>query len=674
MGCGTSKSGMKQSEKSMKAALLIQKWYRRYQARLEARRRCTWNIFQSIEYSGEQNQLKLYNFFDDMLTHLQMNPESNQQSNVASNMLSISTRPHENGSNSNAEEELLKNTDPSRVKVNAMYKGAKLTAPMTSEQLTWLIEAYRNKELLHAKYVLFVLHETRRMLKRRPNISYVSTAITKQITVCGDLHGKLDDLFIIFHKNGLPSPDNPYIFNGDFVDRGWQSVEVTILLFCCSLVYPNDVFLNRGNHEDHVMNLRYGFVKEIMSKYKEHATKIVRLFEDVFSWLPLATIIDNKILVAHGGVSDTTDLDYLKTIDRHRFLSCLRPPVDRTLAQMGGCREDDEEDDDADLHSINSQDRNDLCAWRQVLDLLWSDPKNQKGCTPNTFRGGGTYFGPDVTEAVLQKHRLDLLIRSHECKQDGYEYTHNDKVLTVFSASNYYEMGSNRGAYVKLGTDLKPHIVQYMATKDSANRKLTIQQRVSVVEESAIRDLKTKILASRHDLIDCYLTMDHNQTGKITVAEWCAGVEEVLQLELPWRTLRHKLVKCDEDGMIEYASAFDQFKIMHKFSEQDSASGITETLYRNKDSLETIFRIIDKDNSGVITNDEFEEACSLLSKHIGLQIPKEQARDLAKCIDINKDGQIDFNEFLEAFRLVDPHGKDLTVSHNQQNGSSGEIT
>lgn len=142
--------------------------------------------------------------------------------------------------------------------------------------------------------------------------------------MCGDLHGQLDDLFLIFYKNGLPSPSKSYVFNGDFVDRGKQSLEILIILFTFLLIYPKEVHLNRGNHEDHMVNLRYGFTKEVMQKYKLHGKKILKMIQNVFCWLPLATLIDQKVLVIHGGVSNTTDLDMLEKIQRNKFISVLR--------------------------------------------------------------------------------------------------------------------------------------------------------------------------------------------------------------------------------------------------------------------------------------------------------------------------------------------------------------
>ncbi|NXK94986.1 PPE2 phosphatase, partial [Formicarius rufipectus] len=135
---------------------------------------------------------------------------------------------------------------------------------------------------LHARYVLHLLHETRKHLKQLPNINHVSTCYSEEVTVCGDLHGQLDDLFLIFYKNGLPSPSKSYVFNGDFVDRGKQSLEILILLFAFLLIYPKEVHLNRGNHEDHMVNLRYGLGAGLSTVSWVHGKKILRMFQNVF--------------------------------------------------------------------------------------------------------------------------------------------------------------------------------------------------------------------------------------------------------------------------------------------------------------------------------------------------------------------------------------------------------
>lgn len=148
-------------------------------------------------------------------------------------------------------------------------------------------------------------------------------------------------------QNGLPSSENPYIFNGDFVDRGKKSLEVLLLLLSCVLVFPGGVYLNRGNHEDSVMNARYGFIREVHQKYKvnniiskfefyksllyyllkHNAERLLRLIDEVYRWLPLGTIINNRVLVIHGGISDSTNLDLIRSLDRSKYVSLLRPPI-----------------------------------------------------------------------------------------------------------------------------------------------------------------------------------------------------------------------------------------------------------------------------------------------------------------------------------------------------------
>lgn len=620
---------MSTAERTIKAALLIQRWYRRYRAKLEIRRRCYWTIFESLEYAGEQDQMRLYRFFKDLITHMPCDKTSSFASSLAlSYHHSVRGKPRFLTEIEEENRELWKETNPNAISIEPTYQGPHIRLPLTAEQVTSLIDSFRKRVLLHARYVLLLLHEARKVLRSKPNISVARTTFSRQITVCGDLHGKLDDLLTIFYKNSLPAVDNPYIFNGDFVDRGIQSVEVLLLLIACLLVWPDSVYLNRGNHEDFSVNIRYGFIKEIMFKYTRHATKIIQVTEDVFSWLPLATIIDNKVFVVHGGVADQTDLTKIAKMDRHQLITILQPPL---VEGKMTCSKDD---------------------WNQVTDILWSDPRPQPGCYTNSVRGGGSFFGPDVTEAFLQRHHLERIIRSHECKPNGFEFTHDDRVLTVFSASNYYAMGTNRAAYVKLlGPKLVNQIVMYISSRSTPNG--AVLQRQGYVEMSALKKLKQLIYTSRMLLMEKFQMNDKDNSGKIFISQWCDIMKTVVGLHLPWRLLCPKIAKFDAvTGTVAYESTFEEYTIQNNLAQQNEAS-LLETLYRSKDTLETIFRFIDKDGSGLISMEEFTDACHILSQHLGTTMPQEEIEDLAKSIDINKDGFIDFNEFLEAFRLVD---------------------
>ncbi|XP_062269489.1 serine/threonine-protein phosphatase with EF-hands 2-like isoform X2 [Platichthys flesus] len=603
------------------------------------------------------------------------------------------------------------------VEVPDSYAGPHLTFPMTFCEVSKLVEAFKHKQLLHARYVLQLLGETWRLLRILTNINHVSTCHTKEITICGDLHGHLEDLLLIFYKNGLPSSEKPYVFNGDFVDRGKNSLEILLILFGFLLVYPNDVHLNRGNHEDHIVNMRYGFTKEVLGKYRVHGKKILKLLKKIFSWLPLATVIDHKVLVVHGGISDTTDLNMIARVDRHKYVSALRPPKTTHHAVNGGktMNNNDREasgpvearrrvcsfshhrssppqwynlprrslhnlpmsrqlswsveeelkrrrrlagfdqpygelqrsDSDPECRATTETDEHE---WKQIVDMLWSDPMPQNGCVPNEVRGGGCYWGPDVTEEVLRRHNLQLLIRSHECKQDGYEFCHNRKVLTIFSASNYYEEGSNRGAYIRMGPDLVPHFIQYQASRTC--RELTLRQSVGWTERSALRALREQLFVHKSDLIRAFQEFDPNNTGMISLRHWASATENALKLGLPWRVLRPQLVSSTQYNMVDYQQWIRELSITEPKLEISDTS-ILETMYKNHSNLETIFRIIDTDHSGSISFEEFRQTWKLLSSHLKTEISGEAIADLAQSIDFNKDGSIDINEFMEAFRLVD---------------------
>ncbi|NXA46893.1 PPE1 phosphatase, partial [Nothocercus julius] len=606
----------------LRAALLIQRWYRATMARIEMRRRYCLNIFQSIEYADEQAQLQVCIF-----------SSPTPRSCIGAEMLK---RHLQNGDLEMTDSSFSLAEFEKRIDVPDSYYGPRLKFPLTAADANALLDAFKKEELLHARYVLQLLHETRRVLKEMPNITYLSTSYSKEITVCGDLHGKLDDLLMIFYKNGLPSEKNPYVFNGDFVDRGDNSMEILIILFAFLLIYPNDMHLNRGNHEDYVMN----DLPKIGSDFKKfilqvHGKIILYLLEDVFSWLPLATVVDSKVLILHGGISDTTDLDFLNLFERSKtYLLAMFLP-----ALWAGC---------CGRHFT-------VCphllahAVSQTLDILWSDPRNQRGCIPNKLRGGGCYFGPDITDKLFERYNLKMLIRSHECKQDGYEIVHGGKVITIFSASNYYEDGSNRGAYIKLNPDLSPRFIQYQVSRNTCRQNL--QERINTVEGAALKALREKIYAHKTELMEAFINKDLTGSGKLAVSDWAEAMESVLQLELPWRTLRTQLVRLSADGRIEYTSCFYDLEIEKPVEEQVQPS-LVETVCKYRKDLEMIFNFIDKDQSGLISLEEFHHTWRLFCAHMGVEMDDEAIVKLANTIDYNKDGNIDFSEFLGAFHVV----------------------
>jgi len=306
--------------------------------------------------------------------------------------------------------------------VEPSYDGPHLGEQITLEFVKQMMEHFRNQKRLHSKYMYKILIKAKGYFASQPSLVRANFPQGGKFTVFGDIHGQYYDLLNIFYNvNGLPSETNPCLFNGDFVDRGSFSVEVILTLLAFKLLYPNHVFLNRGNHEAQTMNKVYGFEGEVRAKYTPTAYD---LFSELFCCLPLAHVINDKVLVVHGGLFSTeaVSLEDIRKIER------LREPPDSGL----------------------------------MCELLWADPQEQPGRAPSK-RGVGLSFGPDVTQRFLSYNNLDLLIRSHECKDNGYQVDHGGKCITVFSAPNYCDQIGNKGAIVVFRDNLKPDFVPYEA-------------------------------------------------------------------------------------------------------------------------------------------------------------------------------------------------------------------
>uniref|UniRef100_A0A6S8AAH5 Serine/threonine-protein phosphatase n=1 Tax=Aplanochytrium stocchinoi TaxID=215587 RepID=A0A6S8AAH5_9STRA len=196
-----------------------------------------------------------------------------------------------------------------------------------------------------------------------------------------------------------------------------------LLLIAYKVLLPKHFYLLRGNHETRAMNLRYGFYHEVLMKYD---MGIMELFWELFDWLPLAAVIESKIFVVHGGLfkEDMITMESIQNIQRNR-----EPPSEGIMH-----------------------------------DILWSDPKSSPGTSFNFDRGGGLLFGPDVTKSFLKLNGLELIIRSHQVREDGYSVEHDGKLLTVFSAPNYCDTMGNKGAFIRFTAPSHvPEFVQFDA-------------------------------------------------------------------------------------------------------------------------------------------------------------------------------------------------------------------
>jgi serine/threonine-protein phosphatase PP1 catalytic subunit len=247
------------------------------------------------------------------------------------------------------------------------------------------------------------------------------------IKICGDIHGQYYDLLRLFEYGGFP-PESNYLFLGDYVDRGRQSLETICLLLAYKIKYPENFFLLRGNHESSTINRLYGFYDECKRRY---SIRIWKMFGDCFNCLPVAAIIDEKILCMHGGLSpELTSLDQINKIFR---------PTD-------------------------VPDNGLLC------DLLWSDPDKDAPAWEDNERGVSYVFGPEIVTLFLKKQDLDLVCRAHQVVEDGYEFFAKRQLVTVFSAPNYCGEFDNSGAMMTVDESLMCSF-QILKPSDKSNPK-----------------------------------------------------------------------------------------------------------------------------------------------------------------------------------------------------------
>ncbi|KAI5160709.1 serine/threonine-protein phosphatase PPG1 [Nematocida ausubeli] len=227
--------------------------------------------------------------------------------------------------------------------------------------------------------------------------------LSSEIVVVGDIHGQFFDLL-----NILKVPSDKYLFLGDFVDRGANSVETIVLLLYMKIKHPDSVWLLRGNHESLKTSSGYGFKTECMQVYR--SKMIWHCICEVFDYLPVCAIIDRKVFAVHAGIGPDLDLETVQMMPRVGDI-----PTSGTIA-----------------------------------DLVWSDPNEEAEEFMKSARGVGYYFGEKQTDEFLKKTGLERIIRSHQLVDEGYKEDFGGKVITIWSAPNYCYRCMNKAAVARI--------------------------------------------------------------------------------------------------------------------------------------------------------------------------------------------------------------------------------
>lgn len=440
----------------------------------------------------------------------------------------------------------------------------------------------------------------------------------KTVTVVGDLHGSLDCLHCVLEMVGLDrsgthkKENQVVIFGGDYVDRGEHSLEVISTLLLLKLSHPDTVHLLRGNHEDTMTASIYGFRDEIDEKYGDPdiVEDVWYEFGLVFAAFPIAAWTKSAAIM-HGGIpSMGFQLERIREID---------PDVRVQLKTVVDPYDEDEE---------------------VVQGVMWSDPTTDPGIEEND-RGGGSLFGPDVTEQFLNDHDLKLVIRAHEPCEEGTD--HQDLgdgrgVVTVFSASNYPNgEGTNLGAVLHLDDETGNfEAMTFDSSEDNSGHKQDESDQYHTVLNMAVEHNRSRLTKAFRQVED--------SEGCITPDEWAEIVGRELELpDVDWLQLQETLAPAT-DGKIKWLS------FLHKYSKSlpnKDAIGDDQLsiLHENKEKFLSIFQILDVDGSGTIDQAEFVTGIKKLNEETGEGAQLTNPEKLFSVFDIDGDGEISIEEF-----------------------------
>ena len=285
--------------------------------------------------------------------------------------------------------------------------------------------------------VIYLIEEVNKIISKENSL----IKIRSPCKIFGNIYGIYTDLMRYFESYGNPS-DNiqngdinvmQYIFLGDFCYRGNQSLEIILLLFALKIKYPDFIYLIRGHHEDIKINEFYGLGDECTEKLKEDIkdeNSIFKKINGVFDHLPFGVLVDNTILCIHGGIGASIDsLDDINNIPRPVHVS-QNPKRFFQMNILDLLYSEYNEDEDDNLYSVN-----------KLRDI--------------NERGFFVTYGKKRLDEFMNKNNINLIIAAHKFVKEGFCTFCDDKLLNLFSCSNYLDKENNVGAMIIIGKKAK---------------------------------------------------------------------------------------------------------------------------------------------------------------------------------------------------------------------------
>ncbi|KAK3011075.1 hypothetical protein RJ639_012153 [Escallonia herrerae] len=307
------------------------------------------------------------------------------------------------------------------------------------EQISQLMQC----KPLSDQEVRVLCEKAKEILMEESNVQPVKSPVT----ICGDIHGQFHDLAELFRIGGK-CPDTNYLFMGDYVDRGYYSVETVTLLVALKVRYPQRITILRGNHESRQITQVYGFYDECLRKYGN--ASVWKIFTDLFDYFPLTALVLGELMerqLVLDGVGMQESLD----VGRFNLMVVMDWVESEIFCLHGGLSPSIET-----LDNIRNFDRvQEVPHEGPMCDLLWSDPDDRCGWGISP-RGAGYTFGQDISEQFNHTNNLKLIARAHQLVMEGFNWGHEQKVVTIFSAPNYCYRCGNMASILEVD-DCKGH-------------------------------------------------------------------------------------------------------------------------------------------------------------------------------------------------------------------------